>query len=353
MATPRFGFSLLLMVLVLSLLCLPAAAAPDETPLGPNEIGIRQAHLSWVALTRDMEMNAAITYIYPLFETNTTRLNSLYGDFKTEEALIPGTTTRAGFDNLTQEMRSTTAAFRNETEIQMTIGQGKWDDLTLQVRAATTGNPYIEGKAAAYWSVRKANQLSDFDAWLLDAQGSLDLLGRQGYDTAAAQRTHDVIASKRPDLASALDSKSNDQIAAVNLVILGLSQQLGSQVAEIQMGVSGTEKTRFYIDQGYRAVYVADTINNNLTEILLDIGPAEPALKKVKVDLAATDKLLSAGNLALSKTPLLFVKTDLRDLAGTYRDILNTADLPPDLSETLRALIITLDNTSDQMDVSL
>jgi hypothetical protein len=351
MATLRSGFSLLIIVLVISLACLPAAAA-DETPLSPGEIGIRQAHLSWIALTRDAEMNAAITYIYPLFETNTTRLNSLYANFQNLEAQVPGTTTRAGFDNLTSGMRSVTGEFRNETAIQMSRGQGKWDVLTLNVRAATTGNPYIDEKAQAYWGTRKLNQLRDFDAWLLNAQGALDQLNRQGYDIAAPQRTHDVIASKRPDLTAALDSKSNDQIAAVNTVILGLSQQLGSQVAEAQAGVSGSEKTRFYIDQGYRAVYVADTLNENLTQILLDIGPAEPALKKVKVDLAATEKALNAGNLARAKTPLLLVKSDLRDLAATYRDIVNTADLPPDLSATLRALILNLDNTSDQMDVN-
>lgn len=352
MATPRSGFSLLIMVLIISLVCLPAAAAPDETPLGPREIGIRQAHLSWIALTRDAEMNAAITYIYPLFETNTTRLNSLYANFQKLEAQIPGTTTRAGFDNLSLGMRSVTGEFSNETAIQMSRGQGKWDVLTLNVRAATTGNPYIDAKAQSYWDTRKLNQLRDFDAWLLDAQGALDQLNRQGYDTAAPQRTHDVIASKRPDLAAALDSKSNDQIAIVNTVILALSQQLGSQVAEAQAGISGSEKTRFYIDQGYRAVYVADTINENLTQILLDIGPAEPALKKVKVDLAATEKVLNTGNLAQAKTPLLLVKSDLRDLAATYRDIVNTADLPPDLSATLRSLILNLDNTSDQMDVN-
>ena len=87
-------------------------------------------------------------------------------------------------------------------------------------------------------------------------------------------------------------------------------------------------------------------------EILLDIGPAEPALKKVKTDLTATDSLLTSGNLALTKTPLSLVKTDLKALSMEYRDIATTANLPPDLTAALRALVITLENTSDQMEVS-
>jgi hypothetical protein len=349
MTVLRSGVSLILVVLGLALLCLPVVAA--SSPMSTSETGIRQAHLSWVALTRDVEMNAAITYVSPLYETNSTRLITLYSDFKALETRIPATTTQGGFDNLTQEMRSLTAAFRDELAVQMTRGHGKWDDLTLKVRAATTNNPYISENQAAYWDIRRTNQLRDFDAWVLYSQESLDSLGTQGYPVAAAQRTHDVIVSKRPDLVSALESKNEDRILSVNQVILPLSQQLGQQVADAQAQVSGREKTRFYIDQGYRAVYQADMISNGITEILLDIGPAEPALKKVKTDLTATDSLLTSGNLALTKTPLSLVKTDLKTLSMEYRDIASTANLPPDLTAALRALVITLENTSDQMEV--
>jgi hypothetical protein len=351
MTTQRSGVFLLFLILSAVLLCLPAAAASPYVPLSPSEIGIRQAHLSWSALTRDAEMDAAVTYIYPLYETDATRLTTLLAEFRAQEALIPATTTRTGFDNITQEMRYITTAFRNETEIQMDRGQGKWDVLTQKVRTATINNPYIDEKKAAYWNLRRENQLSDFDAWMLSAQESLDTLNRLGYDTAAAQRTHDVLASKRPDLVAALESKSDDRIASMNLVLLPLSQQLGQQVAEAQGKVSDAEKIQFLIDVGNRAVARADTINNDLTAILLEIGPAEPALKKVKIDLTATSKMLATGNLAVTKTPLSLVKKDFKDLSMAYRDIANSADLPPDMTATLRALVITLDSTADQMEV--
>jgi hypothetical protein len=352
MTVMHYGRASLLLLLVILAFVPPVSCAPADNNLMPSEIAIRQAHLDWVALTTEVEMNAAITYISPLYSTDTARLNVLLADFKEQEAFIPATTTRAGFEDLTGEMRAVRAQFRNESGIQMTTGYGKWNDLSLQVRAATTNNPYIDEKQQAYWSVRRTNQLKDFDAWVLDTQASLDLLTKQGFDMAAAQRSLDVIGSKRPDLLAALESKNEDQIASVNGVIRPLTQQLGVQVQEAQAQVSEAERMQFLVEQGYRVVKRADIINNDLTMILLDIGPAEPALRQLKTDLAATDRMLATRNLGMAKTPFTLVKQDLRDLSMAYRDTANTATLPEDLTATLRAMVITLDNAADQMEVS-
>jgi len=296
-------------------------------------------------------MGAAVTYIYPLYGTDTSKLTSLVADFKKQEALIPATTTRAGFDNITGEMRAITAELRNETAVQMTNGYGDSNALSSKVGAATTNNPYIRAKEDLYWNTRKTNQLRDFDAWVKGTQGSLDTLKKQGYNMTAAQRTLDVTASKRPDLVEALESRSEARISTINAVILPLTQEAGLQVTDAQGQVSDAEKMEFLIEQGYRAVARADSINRDLTVILLDIGPAETTLKKTKVDLAATKTLLATGNLPMAGTPLSLVRKDFRDLSMAYRDIANTADLPPDLTTTLRSLVITLDNTADQIEV--
>lgn len=346
----RGGPAILLLLIAVSALCIPAIGAPAGTSLAPGEIAIRQAHLDWIAFTTETEMKAAITYISPLYSTDMTRLNALAEDFREQEALIPATTSRAGFADLTGKMRLITAQFRNESEIQMSLGYGKREDLTLQVRAATTNNPYIEQKRLAYWNTRRTNQLADFDAWAGEAQVSLDTLKMQGFDTAAAQRTLDVIGSKRRDLAAALDAKSEDGILAANDVILPLTRELGAGAAEAQAEVSEAERIKFLVAEGYRAVHRADTINHDLTVILLDIGPAEPTLRQLKIDLAATDRMLATGNLPLAQTPLLLAKKDLKDLSMAYRNLANTADLPPELTATLRGMVITLDNTADRME---
>jgi hypothetical protein len=233
----------------------------------------------------------------------------------------------------------------------MTTGYGKWDVLSQQVAEATTNNPYIEKKQQAYWSIRRTNQLNDFDAWTQETQASLDSLEKQGFDTAAAQRSLDVIASKRPNLDAALESKSEDRIIAMNSEILPLTRQLGDQVQEAQAQVSEAERMQFLVDQGFRAVARTDRINYDLTVILLDIGPAESPLINLKTDLEAANWILTTGNLGMANTPFQFSKKDLKDLSMAYRDLASTADIPPDLSATLRAMVITLNNAADQMEV--
>jgi hypothetical protein len=337
-------------LILLLLLCLPVPAAPD-TPLPQGEVAIRQAHMTLAVYTREAEMNAAITYITPLIGADTARMNNLFQTFRDREAAIPSATTASAFANLTREMRMITADFRNETAVQLAKGNGKEYDLTLSIREATANNPYIEEKRQAYWNTRKARQLADFDIYLRDAQSSLDLLRAKGYPVSAAQRTLDVLASNRPDLASALDARDEARIAGAAAVILPLSQDLGRQVAEAQAEISEADRMAFLIDQGYRAVNRADTTNTELTKILLDIGPAEPATRQLKIDLAAAKRALSTGNLPTAKPPLILVKKDLKDLSMSYRGIANSADLPPDLSASLRALVITLDTTADLMGV--
>jgi hypothetical protein len=342
----------LLLLIILAAFCTPALAAPADTPLPPGEVQIRQAHLSWMALITETEMDAAITYIFPLYGTDTARLTTLSDLFRSQVSEIPLATTQGDFDLLVGEMRAITAEFRNETSVQVTRGQGDPATLTLQVRAATTNNPYITDKEAQYWTIRRTNQLGAFDDWVRGTQGSLDTLKKQGYNTTAAQRTLDVTAAKRPDLADALGSRNEGRILAENQEILPLTRQESVQVREAQGQVSDVARMQFLVEQGYRGVAQADRINRDLTVLLLDIGPAEPGLNKVKTDLATTSRILGTGNLALAKTPFSLVRTDLRDLASAYRDIANTADLPPDLGAALRAMILTLESSSDQMEVS-
>lgn len=337
----------LLLLVVLSALCAPALGAVDN----PGDFAIRQAHLDWVAFTTETEMNAAITYIFPLYSTDTARLNELLAEFKEQEALIPAATSKRDLENITARMREITAQFLTESEVQMVIGYGKPEVLSRQVGAATTNNPYIGQREQAYWSIRRTNQMRDFDSWVKESQASLDTLKTQGYDTSQAQRTLAVIGSKRPDLDAALAAKSGERIAAINGVILPLTRQLGEQVQETQAGVSDLERMQFFVEQGYRAVARADQINNDLIVILLDIGPPETSLRQLKSDLAATDRMLKAGNPALAKTPFLHAKKDLKDLSMAYRDTANSASLPPDLAAAIRVMVITLDNAADQMGV--
>jgi hypothetical protein len=177
----------------------------------------------------------------------------------------------------------------------------------------------------------------------------LDTLKSEGYDTTGAQRSLDLISSRRPDVVAALGSRNELKIQSMNSQILSMSQQFGQQVNDVQGQVSDNTTTGFFIDQADRAVGRADTINYNLTVILLDIGPADSILAQTKKDLASARLLQNNGNFESAKTPLRLVKKDLTDLAGAYRDLEHSADLPPDLSASLGSMAGQLDNITVQM----
>ncbi|MDD1687403.1 hypothetical protein [Methanoregula sp.] len=339
------------LVAVAALLVLPVAAA-DTTP-ALHTVGIRQAHLAWTALDKDVEMNAAVTYCGTLYGSDTTTMSRLLAEFRAEEARIPSAATGKELDMLIAEMRTTTGQFRSETWTVMTKGQGKWDDLEAQIAKARDNNPYIQEKKDTYWAVRKASQLADFDAWVDNGQQILDTLKAGGYDTTSAQRALDVFSSKRPEVEAALTARSELAVQSAGQQILPLSQEFNTKLALVQNQVPDSIRLQFFIDQADRAVGLADGINTELVPIMLDIGDAEPVLSKTKTDLTTARKVLATGNLESTKVPLRLVKKDLVDLAEAYRNIRVSVSLPAALSTELETMVIRLENTADTMGAAL
>jgi hypothetical protein len=335
-------------LLLMGFLCGAANAASNASG-SAGSIEIRQAHLAWTALDKEYEMNTAVTYCGTLYGSDTSNMTKLLGVFRVEESRIPATATGAGLDSLIEDMRTTTTQFRKETRAVMTKGQGKWNDLNLQIIDAKENNPYILAKKDAYWETRKAYQLAAFDAWGNDGQQLLGHLNSGGYNTTAAQRALDVFQAQRPAVLAALTARSETDIASVNLQTLALSTQFGQKVVDTQEQVPDSIRFAFFIDEGYRAVERADQVNPDLTRILLDIGDADAALAKTKTDLATARKVLGTGNLESARIPLKLVQKDMVDLAQAYRDLAHRVDLPDPLSSELNTLINRLTDTTDRM----
>ena len=338
---------LAVLLVLLSLLVLPATAA--DSGAASNNVAIRQAHLAWTALDKEVEMNAAVTYCSTLYGVDTSAMSRLLAEFRKEEARIPDTGTGKEVDMLIADMRNTTTQFRDEAASVMVKGQGKWDVVESQILDVKDNNPYISQKKENYWAVRTTAQLAAFDTWVQEAQQRLDTLKAGGYDTTTAQRALDVFSSKRPDVKAAFATKTETAVRSVNLQTQPLSMDFIQKLEASQEQVPDSTRFQFFIDQGNRAVGLADQANSDLVPIILDIGSAETILAKTKTDLASAQRLLNTGNLATTKTPLRLVQKDMSDLAQSYRDIASTADLPKDLSAELNALALRLDNTADQM----
>lgn len=330
-----------------ALLCLPAAAS-DNTTI-QHTVEIRQAHLAWVALDEEVEMNAAVTYCSTLYGADTTELSRILSEFRTEEARIPSASTRTDLASLISGMRNTTALFRIELSTVMSAKQGNYDALGRQIAAAKLNNPYIQMQKDNYWTVRKANHLSDFDTWVSEGQQSLDTLKSRGYDTTTAQRALDVFSAKRPDVQAALASRSDTTIDAMNRQIGPLSEDFIAKLIVIEEQVPDSGRWNYLIQQGDRAVAEADRINRALTPLLIDIGDADPVLARTKTDLNTARRILGSGNLEATKVPLKLVQKDFTDLAQAYRDIRSTAALPGTLSDELNTMALRLDETAGTM----
>jgi hypothetical protein len=343
------GLPVIAGLILIGLFCCTVSADSNATVSSPNGIATRQAHLAWAALEKETEMKTAVTYVTTLFGTDTTNMSADLTAFRGEETRIPAAASDADLAGLISDMKNTTALFRDDLSTQMIIGQGKWYDLGLQIGSATANNPYITSRQNAYWNTRSTGTLADFDAWVANSQEVLDNLSANGYDTTAAQRTLDKISISRRDVQSALGTRSESSVASTGQQLLSQTQGFSGQVTAAQGQVPAGVQEQFFIDQGYRAVERADTVNYDLTMILIDIGPADPALSKTKNDLASSRKVLNTDNFGATRTPLRLVRQDLTDLSQAYRDVAHSSDLPPSLTAELNSMVLRLDNTSDQM----
>jgi hypothetical protein len=303
-----------------------------------------------MALERETEMKAALTYIGTRYGTDTAQLNSLLVNFRAAEAGIPSARTDAEIDVLIAGLRQIAGQFQKETVSQMNRGYGAWDDLELGMMKATANNPYIEEKKNFYWSTRISGQISDFDTWAQGEQAHLDGLVERGYDTARAQRALDVVVAKRPELQAALESKSEDRVNAAAGTLLALTGDYAVKLKETQQQVPDDARIRFLLEQADRTVVKADRLNTDTILVIIEIGDAEPALSKLKSDLVATRLLLNAGRLEAARKNLLILKKDYTDLAQAYQTLATSANLPPDLQQALAAMSVALHNTADRME---
>ncbi|MDD1695069.1 MAG: hypothetical protein LUQ71_10130 [Methanoregula sp.] len=338
-------------LVLLAILCLPVAAIDNTTVL--HAVEIRQAHLAWTALDTDVGMNAAVTYCGTLYGVDTSGMSALLAQFRKEEALIKSAATGDDVDVLIADMKNTTGQFREETVAVMTKGQGKWDALNLQILTVKDNNPYILEKKDTYWTVRKADELADFDAWVRDGQQKLDTLKTRGYDITTAQRALDVLSSKRPEVLSALNSKTELAVQVINPQILSLSEEFVRKLAAVQEQVPDSLRLKFLLDQTDRSVGLADRVNIDLVPFMIDIGEADPVLSKTKTDLADSRKILNTGNLGSAKIQMRIVQKDIVDLAQAYRDVAHSVALPADLSAELNSLVLRLEDAADQLGAAL
>ena len=340
---------LLCLALIAIITCVPAHAADPPLSATGSLLPLQQAYLAWMAEETDVAMSASLSYVETLPGNDTRSLTSLHADFSKARSAIGSITSRPALEKHTSLMQKTALSFNRETKNQTTAHQGTMRDLQEQIGRAVNANPGIAMKKDAYWDMRSTRQLDDFDAWLKGAQRGIDALQAQGYPVTGTQQYLDRFASFRPDLKSSLDAQDFDRADTLALQIRNSSSEISGRIVDLKVQVSPDTTAEFRIDEADRVIARAEQINNQLTEQILDIGAAEPALAQTKTDVKMARLALNGGQKGLISTGLLLVKKDYLNLAAAYRDIAVSASLPDGMADTLKAMSLSLEDTADRI----
>ena len=330
-------------------LCIPVQAAGTGPSVPDNQVPVQQAYLAWMAEETDAEMGAAVMYVEPLPGADTSTMISLLSDFRNARPAIGSMASRPDLENLTRRMQEIATRFNEETKNQTLARGGTMKDLQVQTGNAVDRNPYVVMKKDAYWATRTTRQMEDFDLWVMQTQGTLNTLQAQGYPVAETQPYLDRFSGLKSELKSSLDSKDFDRADAAALSVRDRSLEVTGRIQDLQGQVPEDKKTGFRIDEATRVIALADRINNQLTEQILDIGAADPVLLKTKDDLRLAQGALNGGQMGLASSYLLLIKKDYNDLAAAYRDIAVSTSLPEGMADVLNTMAITLGDTADRI----
>ena len=336
------------MVFLAIVACVPVQAA-DPLPTAESLFPLNQTHLAWMAEIADVEMVASITYVDTLIGKNTSTMLSLHDDFRNAKLAVSSIASRPALVTQTSLMQKTVLLFNQETKNQIAAHQGNTGGLQVQIHNALNADSTVALKKDAYWAIRSARQLDDFDRWVIRTQKTLDTLQTRGYPVTDAQLYLDRFTGLRTDLKSSLDAQDLNNADVTALTIRGRSLEIADRIAALQEQVPQNTTAAFRIDEADRVIIRADRINNQLVEQILDIGAAEPVLSRTKTDVNLARSALKGGQAGTVSTQLQLIKKDYRDLAAAYRDIAISASLPEGMAEVLKTTRIALEDTADRI----
>ena len=340
-----------IVILVLGLLALPVSAAGENTfPVLDNQVQVRQAHLVWKVAEQESGMAAAIGYIDSLEGTDCTKLFAIYLEFAATAGTIGSLDTHIGLNAAVRKLVQNGVEFRLEALKQMLAGKGKLTDLRTAIKdAAGKDKAKISALELAYWDTRASLTIENFLTRVDRAQKVLDALKAKGFDTTQPQATLDAIKGKKGDMQAALDARDADQVRAVWTQIHDLSKQLVAQVKDLQVRVPEEKKVQFWINAGDRAIERSGPVLSDLELLGIDTSTLKPSLAAAKDDLQAAKTAFAVGNLKTAEQALKALRSDFKDLADAYRDLVGEKNLSEKNLLEVRSMAGALDATVKEM----
>jgi hypothetical protein len=326
----------------------PDTAITGTFPLFDDTIGVRQAHIAWLATREDAGMQATMRYLSSI-NGSTGTLSSLSHDFRT----YLDAARHAGTDEKLQSglaaLCSTMDLFRLETDAELKAAAGDPAVLRAQVQSAVAGNPAIELLEDQYWETRSGAELAGFDQWLGQAGVPLRQLQESGYEVTTAQEKLAAIAAMRDRLADALRARDDAGIEQAREAIHAASIEYATSIRNVKKSSTEQEQMTTILDQSRGVLTRSGMMNANLSALGINCTETQVLVGTGHSLITAAQTQMSAGKAGAARATIAEFRGTLQSLRDAYRGILVREDLPPATAQGVLSVAQSLDMMSVRM----
>lgn len=326
----------------------PGPAIAGTFPLFDDRIGVRQAHIAWLAAKEDAGMQATMRYLAGI-NGSTGSLSSINRDFR---IFLEGTL-HAGTEEKLQSglaaMCSTMDLFRRETDAHLNAAGGNPADLRAYVQPAVAGSPAIALLEDQYWSTRSVTELSDFDQWVSQISVPMRQLQVSGYEVTTAQEKLAEITALRDSLANALRARDDTGIEQAREAIHAASIEYARMLRDVQKTRSEYEQMATILEQSTGVLTRSGMMNAELSSLGINCTQAQALIETGHSQISAVQAQVNAGNSREARAAISGFLGTLESLRDAYRQILVREDLPRTTAQGVLSVAQSIDRMSVRM----
>lgn len=326
----------------------PSTVVTGTFPLFDDHVQTSQAHLLWLAAREDAAMQTTIGYLDSV-NASTTTLSSVHGDFSNCRKSISLAQTSDDLRNDLTDLRRITESFRGEADSRLRESGGNPEKLRQLVLASACMNPAVTREEDRYWEIRTDLGLSDFDAWVQQATGTITQLQESGYETASAQENLTEIITMRSTLETAFRARNDTGIDQERTTIHGKTVEYAQVIRASRKLVPEREMEGNLLDQSEGVLTRSGMMNANLTSLGINCTHTRTLVDVGHSQIADILEQVNAGDVRGARDSLARLNETVRSLRDDYRGILVREDLPQTTAQGVLSVAQSLDVISARL----
>ena len=326
----------------------PGTVITGTFPLFGDQIGVRQAHVAWLAAKDEAGMQATMRYLASV-NGSTGTLSSISRDFRVymDAARHAGTDAKLRYG--LAAMSSTMDLFRAETDAQLVSSGGDPMELRAQVQSAVAGTPAIDLLEDQYWETRAVSELSDFDQWMKRVGDPMQQLQENGYEVTPAQEKFTEITAMRDRLEDALRARDDAGIEQARETIHAASIAYATTIRDLKKTRSEDEEMAAILDQSTGVLARSGTMNADLLSLGINCTETRVLVGTGNSQISVAQTQMNAGNFREARAAIAGFRGTLQSLRDAYRAILIREDLPRSTAQDVLSVAQSLDRMSVRM----